>query len=208
MPSGNRKECIAKLVEKNANVNIRGDSTALTNALEFDDDSQYCFEVLMKAGADPNVLHEGLFTPLQHAVLRNNLNRTEKLIRVGADVNLAGTRYPAIVTAALNGGEDILKCLIAAGADVNKETRPFTPLLAASDRGHIGCVKQLIQAGAELNKAMNDDDEIAITPLMSASAEGHMECVKQLIQAGADLNVMDTNSRPALVHATLGSKNA
>ena len=205
-----RKKCVMKLLKNRANVNIcdRSGSTALAYALDFDNCSQTLFEALIACNANPNVLDESGATPLQHAVLNNNYVRTEKLINLGADVNLTGNKHAAIVHAATKGNEDILKCLIDAGGDVNKDAEggKITPLMAASEEGHVGCVKQLIQAGAELNKAVTDDD--GMTPLIGASYKGHVECVKLLIQAGADLNIKDNFNRTALKHAALCSKDA
>ncbi|HWS93019.1 MAG TPA: ankyrin repeat domain-containing protein, partial [Mycobacterium sp.] len=78
-------------------------------------------ERLLKAGADPNV-HAGVngWTPLMHAIHKNQPRSVEVLLAHGARVNeRGGAGVTALIMAAGYGYTGIVETLLRAGADVS-----------------------------------------------------------------------------------------
>ena len=85
---------------------------------------------LIKNGANPNVVGDLNQTPLQAAILQNNIKMLNVLIDNGADVNY-GKKTPLMFATIANNIE-IAKVLLSKGADPNKESsvgfgKPLTP---------------------------------------------------------------------------------
>ena len=150
-------------------------------------------------------------------------NIVKALIAAGADVNTKDELgWTALIKAADNMDEAMVKILLKAGADVNVRAlrteygeyrRDLTALYYAYDyddqpyeddappqevfdrleASSRRIVKALIAAGADVN-AKNDDGE---TPLMWSTDE---TTVKALIKAGADVNARDRKGRTPLMY--------
>jgi len=81
-------------------------------------------KVLLAGGADPNrrwgVNH---WTPLMHAIHKNQMGSVEGLLASGADINArCGDGITALMMAAGYGYTDIVQVLLDHGADVRAET--------------------------------------------------------------------------------------
>lgn len=145
-----------------------------------------------------------LSTRLLNSCISGDLKETTKLIKIGANVNLAEDNdgFTPLVLAILNGHIETVKFLIASGVNVNqinqKQRDPLsqkygrhgvglgsTPLcIAASIEDNIEMVKLLIASGGNINQANEDGS----TPLHSASNFGNLEIVKLLIASGGNVN--------------------
>jgi hypothetical protein len=109
----------------------------------------------------------------------------------------------AMIIAAQEGQETVVRALLEAGADVNKTLdKGATPLYIAAQNGLEAVVRALMEAGADVNKAMDNGG----TPLNVAAQNGHAAIVRALIDLGADFNnATDNGGTPPLKRATMRS---
>lgn len=91
-------------------------------------------------------------TALRNASFAGNAALVEKLLRAGADPNVADVHgRTALSHAARHGHGTIVDALLAAGAwaDPHEDYDVYeTPLMGAAEGGHLEIVKKLVQAGA------------------------------------------------------------
>ena len=108
----------------------------------------------------------------------------------------------AMIIAAQEGQETVVRALLEAGADVNKTLdKGATPLYIAAQNSHEAVVRALIELGADVNKAKDN----GVTPLFIAAQNGHEAVVRALIELGADVNkAMDNGGTPLNVAAQNG----
>lgn len=124
---------------------------------------------------DPEILIE--------AAREGDLFAVKRSINDGIDMNWK-TMFPgrtALMFAASNNHEEIVRALIDAGADINiKSSHGTTALMQAALEGHLQITKALIEAGADV------DDLRRALPY--AISNRHIEVVKALIEAGVNVN--------------------
>ncbi len=110
-----------------------------------------CIEVLIKAGANPNLGSRNAFNvmPLHSALAANNIAIARELIRAGANVNsVAGQGWTPLHYAAASGNEPLAKILLAAGADPHaKRLDGKTPADVALEKGHTRLASLCVEAG-------------------------------------------------------------
>lgn len=221
------RDAVRSLLQKKVDVNapqIDG-TTALHWAVRSDD--LETADLLIRAGANVSVSNRAGATPLQLAALNGNDAMLEKLVKAGADPNVALTQYgdTALMMASRSGNVDAIRVLLDAGAQVNaKETWGGTTALmwAASER-HSGAVKLLVDRGADVNARSNfvpaangrgfegrtpaspepkqAVEEFAsgwLTPLMFSAREGDIATARLLVGAGADVNAIAGDGKDAL----------
>jgi ankyrin repeat protein len=101
-----------------------------------------------------------------------------RLLLANADPNCL-----ALLAAAKNGHEQIIRDLLAAGADSNeRDAGGATPLIAASQEGQLRIVCDLLAAGADPNLA----DDQGATPLHAGCEFGDTAVIEALLGANAD----------------------
>jgi ankyrin repeat protein len=96
----------------------------------------------------------GIAGPLHGAVLANNLEKIERLLKKGEKINELNEdgNWPLLL-AATYGYADVCKLLIKKGADVNQANQHgYTALHEAASMGYIKVVKILVQNHADVNK--------------------------------------------------------
>jgi ankyrin repeat protein len=113
-----------------------------------------------------------------------------KLIKAGADVNLAATGgsspgcTPLLMTAR-HGNVAVMRALLDAGATVDAANNSSeTPLFLASSRGNVEQARMLLEKGADIDRP-NDKQA---TPLYIAAQNGHVEVMQLLVEKGANIN--------------------
>lgn len=123
---------------------------------------------------------------LLDAASKGDLDRVEKLLTMGTDVNARSSAGgTALYGASFNGHLDVVQALLAKGADVDGTTLSRSrPLAAASQQGHLDVVQLLLAKGADVN-ALNLD---GLSALFLASQQGHLDVVQLLLAKGADVN--------------------
>src|SRR5215831_3822266 len=152
-------------------------------------------QILLDAGADPNVKNHRNATPLHWAV--TDINAVKLLLKNGADPNVKSVegRTPLMLAAQQPGGVDIVKALLDGGADPNgKELTGRTPLMAAAASGDTEALRLLVAKGGRINASMASGS----TPLISAAQARSLDSVKFLITQGADVNAHTKRGETAL----------
>ena len=116
-------------------------------------------------GVNPNRCHEGVngWTPLMHAIHKDQPAAVEALIRRGANVNVAAPHgFTPLMMAVGNGNTEIVRLLLAAGADPRATTPDGTSVVGIAVSGgaftdierpllgacRLDIVRQLVAAGA------------------------------------------------------------
>lgn len=168
--------------------------------------------VFVTLGADPNRPNALGQRALVSAAWQGDLNGTNALISMGANVNqiqagaLSGMlpSGTALHVAAYVGRIEICKSLLEAGADVNaKNQKGATPLLVGLSRGTPACVPTLLAHGADVNAR----DMQGRTALMFLTMYGENDAVAQsilheVLANAADVDARDANGKTAEDWAT------
>ncbi len=137
---------------------------------------------LLFRGMDPNTVDPNGVPGLVLAVRDGSLKVAHLLLAQNKTHLEARTPQDesALMMAALNGNEDLVKLLMAKGADINKTG--WTPLHYAATKGHLGTIKLLLDKSAYIDAESPNKS----TPLMMAAMYGTFDAVKLLIDEGAD----------------------
>jgi ankyrin repeat protein len=145
-------------------------------------------EKLIKSGKDVNERIQGereiVFTALDVAIMVQNHQVVEILLREGAKVDVQGSsrETPLILASGLNDA-DIVDILLKYGADININFKGWTPLKEAAARGSLEVLMILINNGANIeNQNINEGD----TALMLTLYDGSVEKVSALLHAGVN----------------------
>lgn len=129
-------------------------------------------------------------TKLSEAIREQNLNRVQKLIEQGANVNerIFFANSPIIILASMVGNPLIIQELIRAKANVHaKDNKGNNALMVAAEKGYLNIVKLLINAGALINHV----NIFGATALMLAAKGAHSSIIEILIHSGANINLND-----------------
>lgn len=133
-------------------------------------------------------------TALHWAVLREDANTADLLIRAGADVNAANDLgVTPLVLACENGSAALVTALLEESADPNTATSMGeTALMACARGGDVDAVAALLDRGAALDAGESSRGQ---TALMWAAAHRHPDVVRVLIAHGADVHARSRVSR-------------
>jgi len=165
--------------------------------------------LLLKSGADPNVLSKVDWqpfetTPLLEACVGGYKRLARLLLEHGAKPNtVVGPGFTAIYNACMNGHYETVALLLEHGATVTQLTdEGFSPLYISAQNGHMDCVVLCLGA-ASMTKELADlgPKEIkGATALYIAVQNGHQDCVHQLIKAGVNVDpVTEAGSTPLMI---------
>jgi uncharacterized protein len=133
-------------------------------------------------------------TALHLAVRAGDRPATERLIRSGAQVNVAN-RYGVtpLLLAAQRGHAELIDVLLKAGASVKRAEAVLpegqTLLMHAARTGDVAALKSLITGGSDLNAR---ETRTGTTALIWAATSNRAPAVRVLAEAGADLNIRST----------------
>jgi len=142
-------------------------------------------------------------TPLMHAVFAGDLEKSEALLKEGADVNEKNKHNTSALTLAAEfGKKEMVSFLLDKGADINNSDNDGdSALLLALMKDHREIADILLGKGADI-RAQNEKGH---TPLMHAVMNGNSAVAAQLIKKGANVNAKDHhNSTPLTLAAELG----
>ena len=140
-----------------------------------------CIELLIKAGADANMVYNSEEIALAKAAAKSLVNCVKILLKAGADLNKCG--MTPLMKATFNGNIECVRVLLQGGADVNKLHASLTALYYAGNYGRNEIVKLLLNAGADVNTGKN--------PLVAVLPSSGTHTAKITINAGADVNKVD-----------------
>jgi ankyrin repeat protein len=152
---------------------------------------------LLDTGIDPNsCMDRSRQRPLQIAIAKQSMERTQLLLDRGADVNL---RFSALsystdvadmpLKAAIQTGRlDLVQLLLQARAHTNDHDsrHALSSLNFAARSGLLKIVQLLLDAGAEVNESPREFHQE--TALQTAARAGSIEIVQLLLSYGADIN--------------------
>ena len=124
---------------------------------------------------------------LAEAAYSNNLTEVERLLELGADINLASNEddNAPIIAAAQKGHIELVQYLIDEGADVNRRNSiGESALYVAGIAGHKDIVRLLLNNGA-------DPNVMTMTgPLLYQLAfQNNIELTEILLEQGANVNI-------------------
>lgn len=160
--------------------------------------------VFMCTASSMAMAQPSFYSPLIKAADEGKLTTLQRLIEkenhpIDAEGRAGST---ALIRAAYQGNEKIVRYLLQKGAAINKgDIGGTTPLHVAARQGNLAIVKQLIKAGASIDAR----DVDGWTPLSRAVSLGKKKVVKQLIEAGASTDFSNRwNESPVYLAAQIG----
>jgi ankyrin repeat protein/serine/threonine protein kinase len=143
-------------------------------------------------------------TPLQLAAFAGDDSAVEKLISMGADVNVEDNfGQTALHRASKRGQTWVADTLIRSGANVNARGQDgATPLWLAAWQGHVDVAAALISNGADLElRTDRDANGARYSPLIVAARNEMKAVVRLLLRKGANIGAQDAYGNTALHHA-------
>ena len=191
------KEVFQVLIGHGADVNAANESgeTALWIACyESDVDA---INVLLNAGADPNIVSTEGNACLHRAV--HYKETLQALIDHGAGVNVTNNdKETALLEACISRWTalDAINVLLNAGADPNiADQKGYTCLIYATNNQ---CPKEVLQALTDHEADVNAVNNDGATALLLACNAGQRELVCLLLTAGADTSIVDVHGDTCL----------
>ncbi|OBT38880.1 hypothetical protein VE00_11137 [Pseudogymnoascus sp. WSF 3629] len=163
-------------------------------------------EDLVERGADPNAIYTNGLTLLASAVVSNNAEAVELLLRLKASIKQAVMKTylnePALSWAIRYSYQDIARMLIDHdGVDLEaQDDSGFRPLHAATYGNEAMTRMLLFEKDVEVDPKTNSTK---LTPLMRAIDSGKVGIVEMLIDKGADINTQDVNLNTPLHSAAI-----
>lgn len=157
-------------------------------------------EVLLKYGADPNLLGLTCTTPLFIAV-RNRSQRVAKiLLSKGARIDMpCEDLWTPLHKAADIGDLEMVKYLVQKGSRTNETSnRGLTALHRAAGRGYIDIMQFLLDKGAAKVDCTTQD---GWTPLHGSASSGRFVAVSLLLNYGSDIHWAGRDGRTVLHRA-------
>src|SRR5262249_31672798 len=146
------KAAVRALLERKADVNApQVDGAVALHWAVYKDDIELA-DMLLRAGAKPDVVNREGITPLHMASLYGAAKMIDRLLKAGADPKRPGPAGETmLMLAARNGTPEAITLLIAAGVDVNAKEpiRGTTALMWAAEQKHPAAVRALLDAKAD-----------------------------------------------------------
>ena len=145
-------------------------------------------DLLLKAGADPNLQLKDIEAPLYVASESGYTHIVRLLIQANANPNLQfiSDGHLALHIASRRGHSDVVRVLLQANANPNCQTREgITALSMACEIGDSAIVDMLLRAHADPNIPSDSN----VTPLLLATQNGYYDVVNMLLKANANPNL-------------------
>lgn len=162
-------------------------------------------QMLVDAKVDVNIKDVLCDTPLFWAVINNDLQSVNLLIKGGAELNEQDPSGRTFLHDAVNKGyKEVAHALIhTPGIDLNLKDKlgGNTPLFIAITRNKPEIVQELIQANADINV----QDTRGYTPLMEAAVRNRLKILDMLMKAGVNLNIKNSDGYTPLCMAVLSN---
>ena len=178
-------ECLEVLLKAGAEKELKDDlgATALWYTLGSETEKgrseSVCLDLLLKAGADASAMGIKKRPLLCEAVRRGSRNDVLKLIRYGADVNLAGEEdgMSPVAIAAVSGSASLLEMLLTSGADGGDL---FYQAVAGED---MALIELLLISGLSIESWNGPEKDSLIAHSVRS---GNLEMTELFLRYGAD----------------------
>ncbi|KAK4989785.1 hypothetical protein LTR50_002959 [Elasticomyces elasticus] len=173
---------------------MKVEQPAIKKSIEQDQRPSTTVDILLDAGADPNVTHCSGLSPIDAAARGGQAYAIQRLIDHGAEVepNGAGENTP-LYHAVKAQHEEAVQILCDNGADTNAIVKDgWTPFAHAIQSGNLNIIRRLRAAGGNLNVRYGADE---LTLLHIAAVEGHAVVIKWLAAPEQGLNVAERDGR-------------
>jgi ankyrin repeat protein/serine/threonine protein kinase len=147
----------------------------------------HLMQMLISAGANPNLQFAGGLAPIHLAAVHNKLDALEFLISIEVDLDSKSLSEDktAIMHAAHKDNDLIIRLLVNAKAKVDLTTKKgVTAVLIATTNNKLKALQALIDAKADLDIAAEDD----FAPVHAAAQDNYYKALELLINANANIN--------------------
>ena len=154
-------------------------------------------DLLLNAGADPNLQLKNGGTPLYVASQSGYTDIVRLLIQANANPNLqlVSDGSSALHIASQRGHSDVVRVLLQTNANPNSQARKgITALSVACEIGDSAIVDMLLRAHADPNIPSDGN----VTPLHKATQNGYCDVVNMLLKANANPNLQADNGATPL----------
>lgn len=204
--SNGRADILASLIAHGADPNLPGPKLALWPATSFPDclnillsngadavkapgimelaasmNNIASIRLLLKAGVNPNLKKDGVYTPLCTAIRDDRADIVQLLLANGADPNVPASEYPAF-KCITHHRQHYLPALVAAGAKLDSPKGILEKAVASNNPT---AIKWLLERGVDPNEKCPKGR----TALTTAIDGDNIECVDLLLAHGANPNI-------------------
>lgn len=195
------------LLDNGANVNSVDEEYRHQSALQTaaSKGAEYMLQILLEAGANPNIFGGDYGSPLCASVKAGNVEIARHLLEAGADIDYSkGQMGTALEYAVVCNNSDFIKFLLEHKASVNipSNGRYGTPLIAAIRKGSFDNAKILLEHGADANLSSPTGER----PIKAALRKGSKDILNILLEKGAQLVFKDQWERGPLSTAILSKR--
>ncbi|ALA62537.1 ankyrin repeat family protein [Turkeypox virus] len=164
-------------------------------------------KLLLRHGANPNICHKTLGTPLCYFLsMSDNTKIVKTLIDYGADVNMPDSKNhtPLYKAICYNRNDDIIHLLLKnkANTNINHDNGSLLHLAVCISR--LFTVSMLLNYGADINFT----DFYGYPPLYRVAITNRKRILRLLLERGADPNIQSNLGRTPLHGAVLWMKPA
>eukprot|EP00040_Diaphanoeca_grandis_P004809 m.30226 g.30226 ORF g.30226 m.30226 type:complete len:1003 (+) comp16237_c0_seq1:262-3270(+) len=137
-------------------------------------------------------------TTLSAACASGQLETAKMCVKAGANVHYTAGQPPPILSAALNGHDDVTELLLNNNVDIDQQgQRGETALFKACENDHHDVATLLLDRNATVDQPRTDD---GFTPLAMASINGHVQVVELLLDRGALVNQSNPHTGDTCLH--------
>jgi ankyrin repeat protein len=221
-------EPVEILLKNGADPNLqdkRYKKTALHMAIDFN--NLHHLDVLIKAGANLNIVDSRSETPLFLLTRSGYTGYAEFLLKKGANPNIVNIRGATPLAEAIyKSRKDLVKILLKYGANPNLGDSVRKPLYVAFLNDRLDIAKILLEKGADINSkdqgdtrllrsslhgnsrhvrfllehnaAVDERGKDGMTPLIAATKTGNYSICEMLLKAEADTSLRDNSGKSAL----------
>lgn len=199
----NRLDIVKTLLDLGADINYRGEKSALMLAAEYDHPEIFAF--LFTSGAATEKIKNPVpdlelsRNKLIVAIVNGDYEEVKSLLESGVDPNFQNEWYPPLMKAVVYDQLQIISTLLLYGANIDYQRfdGENALMIAASKHDHQEIFDFLIQCGADINIK----DNYGWTALMYAANYGNYNAIRELIKLGATINIVDKDGRTPLIYA-------